>query len=291
MTTARQVTVAEFGEALRPLFDADPIRNSLPMGIVDIMIRSPGHYPGAVTWLAEDDLGVAVAGVLRTPPFPAVAIGQPTALAAVADAMYEGAADVPGVNGLEPAAHAFASAWCGRSGMTPQVAMQTTLHVLDAVQEVPQPPGAARDAGPDERELLVHWFEEFAAEAGVGGTRDQHLRSLQAAMGAEAGALLWDDADPVSFSLARWTSPAHARIGPVYTPPGHRRHGYATALVAHQTRRLLDAGAEACLLYTDQANPTSNAIYGRIGYRPVAAAVELEFASDEAPLGSSLRRH
>ena len=112
--------------------------------------------------------------------------------------------------------------------------------------------------------VLAGWFAEFAAEAGVGGTRDQHLRSLDAAMAAEAGAMLWDQGGPVSFSLARWTSPSHARIGPVYTPPGHRRQGYATALVAHQTRRLLDAGADVCLLYTDQANPTSNAIYARI---------------------------
>jgi predicted GNAT family acetyltransferase len=280
MTTVRQVTVAEFGDALRPLFDADPIRNSLPMGIVDIMLRTPETYPGAVTWLAEDRDGVAVAGALRTPPFPAIAIGEPAALTAVAAAMHEALADVPGVNGLEPAAHAFAGAWCARSGTTPKVAMRTTLHALDAVQDVPEPPGAVRDAEPDDRELLVNWFEEFAAEAGVGGTRDQHLRSLEAAMGAEAGALLWDDGGPVSFSLARWTSPAHARIGPVYTPPGHRRHGYATALVAHQTRRLLDAGAEVCLLFTDQANPTSNAIYARIGYRPVCNAVEIEFASE-----------
>jgi predicted GNAT family acetyltransferase len=277
MTAARQVTVTEFGAALRPLFDADPVRNSLPMGIVDIMIRRPDHYPGAVTWLAEDEHGVAVAGVMRTPPFPAIAIGEPAALPAVADAMHEAEAEVPGVNGLQPAAESFADAWCDRSGTTGTVAMRTTLHALDAVREVPQPPGAVRDAGEDDRELLVSWFEEFAAEAGVGGTRDQHLRSVDAAMAAEAGAMLWDHGGPASFSLARWTSPAHARIGPVYTPPGHRRQGYATALVAHQTGRLLDAGAEVCLLYTDQANPTSNAIYARIGYRPLCDAVEIQF--------------
>ena len=62
-------------------------------------------------------------------------------------------------------------------------------------------------------------------------------------------------------------------------PPRYRRHGYATALVAHQTQRLLDAGAETCLLYTDQANPTSNAIYAGIGYRPVCDAVEIAFGT------------
>ncbi|HEU0193010.1 MAG TPA: GNAT family N-acetyltransferase [Gaiellales bacterium] len=277
MTSAREVTVARFSDALRPLFDADPIRNSLPMGIVDVILRRPEQYPGAITWLAEDEHATAVAGVLRTPPFPAIAIGDPGALPAVAAAMYEASVELPGANGLEPSAEAFAAAWCARSGATPVVRMRTTLHALDALEEVPHPAGMVREARPDDREILVGWFEEFAAEAGVGGTRDQHIHSLNAAMDAEAGALIWDDGGPTSFSLARWTSPAHARIGPVYTPPRHRRRGYATALVAEHTRHLLRAGACTCLLYTDQANPTSNAIYGRIGYRPLCDAAEIAF--------------
>ena len=33
--------------------------------------------------------------------------------------------------------------------------------------------------------------------------------------------------------------------------------------------RLLEEGRSFCLLYTDLANPTSNAIYARIGYRGI----------------------
>ena len=32
---------------------------------------------------------------------------------------------------------------------------------------------------------------------------------------------------------------------------------------------LLDGGRRFCFLFTDLANPTSNSIYQRIGYRPV----------------------
>jgi predicted GNAT family acetyltransferase len=53
----------------------------------------------------------------------------------------------------------------------------------------------------------------------------------------------------------------------VYTPPEHRRRGYATALVADLSRHALRTGAERCMLFTDLANPTSNRIYARIGYR------------------------
>ncbi len=65
------------------------------------------------------------------------------------------------------------------------------------------------------------------------------------------------------------------RIGPVYTPPEHRGHGYASAAVAEISRRFLAAGSRPCL-FTDQANPVSNRIYQAIGYRPVVDMINLE---------------
>jgi predicted GNAT family acetyltransferase len=41
--------------------------------------------------------------------------------------------------------------------------------------------------------------------------------------------------------------------------------------------RVRDAGAEEVLLYTDLANPVSNSIYLRIGYRAVGDRVVLAF--------------
>jgi predicted GNAT family acetyltransferase len=47
-------------------------------------------------------------------------------------------------------------------------------------------------------------------------------------------------------------------------------------LTAHVTRQILATGAEACL-FTDLANPTSNSIYQRVGYRPVADVSQWAF--------------
>ena len=66
-------------------------------------------------------------------------------------------------------------------------------------------------------------------------------------------------------------------IGGVYTPPESRGHGYASACVAALSQRQLDAGRAFCALYTDLANPTSNSIYQKIGYRPVRASAMVEF--------------
>jgi hypothetical protein len=63
----------------------------------------------------------------------------------------------------------------------------------------------------------------------------------------------------------------------VYTPPRFRRRGYASALVAELSRRLLDDGRDYCFLYTDLANPTSNRIYMDVGYELVCESADYAF--------------
>jgi len=43
------------------------------------------------------------------------------------------------------------------------------------------------------------------------------------------------------------------------------------------SRAALDAGADHVVLFTDLANPTSNALHQRLGYRPVEDRVMLRF--------------
>jgi hypothetical protein len=40
---------------------------------------------------------------------------------------------------------------------------------------------------------------------------------------------------------------------------------------------MLEKGYSFCCLYTDLANPTSNSIYQKIGYRPVADSSQIRF--------------
>ena len=96
-----------------------------------------------------------------------------------------------------------------------------------------------------------------------------------------AGVMLWEaDGGPVSIACNTMPVTGMVRIGPVYTPPEARGHGYGSAATAALSQRLLKAGAEEVVLYTDLANPVSNSIYQRIGYRPVEDRVVLAFSAD-----------
>ena len=104
-------------------------------------------------------------------------------------------------------------------------------------------------------------------------------RNLESRFGSEGtGFWLWEDGgQPVSLAGFGGPTPTGIRIGPVYTPPEHRRRGYATTLVADLSSWLLGHGHRACFLYTDLANPTSNRIYVEIGYQRVCDAMEFSF--------------
>src|SRR4029453_1468977 len=113
--------------------------------------------------------------------------------------------------------------------------------------------------------LVVEWLVAFAEEALL---EAPHVEDAEATYRRRAedpnGAwLLWDDGGAVSLAAYGSPTPTGTRVGPVYTPPELRGHGYATSLVAELTAERLATGLDFCFLFTDLANPTSNAIYAR----------------------------
>lgn len=81
---------------------------------------------------------------------------------------------------------------------------------------------------------------------------------------------LWEHHAGRVASLAGRTTAAAGvtRVAPVYTPPEHRRRGYATTITARCSQEGLRRGAQGVVLLTDLGNSTSNAIYQQIGFRP-----------------------
>jgi predicted GNAT family acetyltransferase len=159
------------------------------------------------------------------------------------------------------------------------------IYALTTVVDPPEPAGASRLAGPADRNLLLQWIDDFAAEVlREGPQRDpgRHERSIDVRLGSgDAGFALWEvDGAPVSLVGFGGRTPNGIRVGPVYTPPEHRGRGYASALTARVSRLQLDRGKQFCFLYTDLANPTSNAIYTRIGYERICDSREIVFSGN-----------
>lgn len=273
---------AEFLHEAEPLLLADEARHNLILGIAGT-IRD-GLYEQHRLWLVRDG-GRPVAAALQTPPFNLI-LARPeseAALTALADAVAD--EELPGVVGSLPEVERFAELHGAHTGRRPHRTVSQGVYELDEVVPPPRPSGSARVAGELDRELAVRWFGAFADEAHPDGAgRDDAERAVDRRSSApNSGFLLWENGGEV-VSLAGWggATPNGIRIGPVYTPPELRGRGYATALTAELSQRLLDGdlfpgGRRFCFLYTDLENPTSNAIYERIGYRRVCESAEIAF--------------
>lgn len=146
--------------------------------------------------------------------------------------------------------------------------MRLRLHELSG-RPTPtrDPPGRPRPADLEDLDVAVRWMSAFESETGLHPTDVESLARER----LEAERLwLWERAESVVALAGRTAALAGvSRIGPVYTPPEHRRRGYGTAVTAACSADALDREAERVVLFTDLANPTSNGIYQTIGFRPL----------------------
>jgi predicted GNAT family acetyltransferase len=262
--------VAEFAALAAPVLAADPVRHTILLTVLDAAHR--GGAPVEAMVVARD--GGRVAGVgLRSPGRPMLVSALPVRSAdAVAELVAEVDPATPGVTGPVPDAERFARALAERTGARVEVVTRSRLFRLHELRApAPPVPGRARLAGPDDVELLGRWRRAFAVEAHEGGSADEDAEgAVRLGLRLGGAEVLWEvDGVAVSQAAARPVLAGTSRIGPVYTPPEHRRHGYAAAATAAASRWALDAGAERVLLFTDLANPTTNRLYPRIGYRAV----------------------
>ena len=250
------------------LLDAEA-ENNLILGLSRRISLEPHLFQPPLYFATIEDRGAVCGCVMRTPPhklivsrLPALAIPE-----LVAD-LREQFASLPAVLGPDPSTRALAELWARINGVTIEPGMRQRIYQLERVCEPERPAaGMLRVANHDDLELVVAWIEAFSEEAGVVATRARALAEERIKRGE---LFLWVDDEPRAMAAWAGATLNSVRIGYVYTPPVQRGRGYASICTASVSQLALDAGNRYCFLFTDLANPTSNAIYQRIGYRPVS---------------------
>ncbi|MBI0299950.1 GNAT family N-acetyltransferase, partial [Streptomyces sp. PRKS01-29] len=130
-----------------------------------------------------------------------------------------------------------------------------------------------------DRDLLITWYEGFAQETAA--LMDDVAAQVDDKLG-HGGITVWElDGRPVACAGISRTVAGMARVALVYTPPELRGRGYAGAATAAVSGAARAAGVKEVLLFTDLDNPTSNALYQRLGYRPVEDHLVLSFSAAE----------
>ena len=273
--------VAAFVSTTGTFLRSRPVQHTVLLTLVDTLQRLGPHACGPDDpvfgwWRTRSG---AIDGVLvQTPPRPMLFSALPAeAVPAAVDAV--GGRPLTAVNLTAEAVDAFVAEWRRRQHVTTRVARRTRLYRLDHLRPPdPSPPGRVRLAERADHDLVRGWFLVFHDE--IGEPRPDAPDEPLADRIDYGGVLLWEDGDrPVSMVISSRPEAGMVRVQSVYTPPALRGRGYAGATTAAASRSALDNGARDVVLFTDLANPTSNALYRRLGYRPVEDRVIVEFTA------------
>jgi uncharacterized protein len=263
-----------FLDAAGPFLADREAEHNLLFGIAANMITDPDRPMTAPPYFAafsRDDEVVAAA--LMTPPFNVVVscIDEPDAIPALAADLHRGRFPVPGITAPVDVARAFSERWAERHGVSVERTMGERIYRVVRVTRPDDVSGSIRTATPDDRDLLVEWVRDFLREA-IHRTDDGETKAVvDSALRTGARTFyLWEhEGRPVSLAGVTGPTPNGIRVGPVYTPPADRGHGFASAVTAAASQQQLDQGRRFVFLFTDVTNPTSNKIYRAIGYEPV----------------------
>ena len=270
---------AAYLDATEPLLLTDEARHNLMLGIAGNLRDHPGLYLEFHGWAVESD-GRVVGSALQTPPYNLVLARpmEPLGVEALAHALWDKRVELPGVTAAIPEVDDFVDVWLARARLERRARMRQRIYRLTSVRPVSGVRGRPRSATVADRKLLLEWVHAFARESFDDVDPKAAERQVDARLDRGAGGFaFWEDGEPVSLVGWGGQTPNGVRIGPVYTPPELRRQGYASALTASVSAKLLAAGRRFCFLYTDVENATANRIYAEIGYEPVCDSVDYAF--------------
>jgi len=264
--------VEEYDAIVSSFLARDPVRNTVLLTLLD-QLRTGGAFGDSGPWFAwASESHDVVGAALRTPPYKVALSGMSAAAATALGADLAGH-ELPGGFGDIDTVTAFATG----AGRRLRVGIHELQYVLTDLQAPPRVPGLARPFREDDADRYVTWMDGFVSETGVMRGGDE-LRSLHNRLRSGGALWFWEvDGEPVAMCGRSGLVCGVPRIGPVWTPIEHRQRGYAATITAEVCAEAFAAGAEACTLFADAANATSNGVYERIGFRRVAETVEADF--------------
>jgi len=280
--------VKEFYDDTYSILLKDEAQNMILLG--NLMIGYEGKdkhtWRDPVNWImgcVSSDQGILLTA-LMTPPFNITLYATDNqindeALACLVEGLIANEIPVPGVTSDKVLAKSFAKCYIRAMNMIAEVNYNQRIYELTEVNPEVEQIGKLRLAEASDLSFFPYWTEGLSQDA-LGGAGIVQNDSENYLYQINTGDLyiLEHDKMPVSMAKISRRIDKACGIGYVYTPPYFRKKGYASSCVAQLSQLALEEyGFEKCVLYTDLTNPTSNAIYQKIGYRPVCDSLEIKF--------------
>jgi len=280
-----------FLERVSPVLERDEEKYALPLGVGLRHYSSPeANQQDLLCALVETASGETRAAALRTAPHYLIVWSDPVsepALEMLADSLSSRGTALPGVTGPADASACFAGFWCARAGVEARLETRQQAYALRTLNPVRVPDGALRKARPIHAPLILCWINAMILETGSANQSPWTSEDVSVLIRSESAYLWFSPEGPAAMAYFNRPTRHSVAISGVFTPPEKRGNGFATALVAGMCARALNAGREIVTLFTDAANPISNAVYRRVGFHPVCVYHQYRFLSNQSALAES----
>lgn len=179
--------------------------------------------------------------------------------------------DLAGTVGPSVIADAFSSEWRALSNGHADLHWEMTFYTVERVEASRVPAGELRRASLEDQNALIPLAIAAAKDMNLPPQEQNPAEVEKRVRRNIAGArqFLWIDKGNIC-AIASYAEAFHnggPRIGLVFTRPELRGRGYGTAITGSVARLLLTEGQPWVSLFADKANPHSNRIYQRLGFR------------------------
>jgi ribosomal protein S18 acetylase RimI-like enzyme len=261
---------ADAFERCADLFAADPIGSN--------MVSTVLVHGGEVELLRVHDGERTLGAALAWGPGYTLAALLPGAAAPLADAL-------PTAERVQLFGHAHdavhvAGRWSERAGGAFTAEQIFRIYRLGDLR-IPDVTGDVAVADDSAAPLAAQWSVEFGTETGL--DVDPRSAAEQVARVIRNGRLrTWHvDGETVAQLFVSTACFGAVRIGAVYTPPEHRRHGYGSALTAAvAATELARPDVDEVMLNTQASNAATNRLYRRLGFESVGEILILWLEPD-----------
>jgi len=268
---AFQINPRDFLARCGAVLEKDPIEHNLILNLCQNAEKKQARGEvGDIRCAILSDSGDFVVAAVQTPPHNLVlSKAKGPDITALAETLVKHKFTFPGIVGPSDVAGSFTEQWTKLTGQQPIETVDQIIYMLKGRELLmPTVEGEMRMAGPDDAKLAAEWFVAFSKsalpKAEQVSAKDAKLRA-EALVNSGSVAFWTVKGKPVAQASVAGTDRV-VRISRVYTPPEHRGHGYASAVVANLTKMQLNQGKKMACLYADARNTKANSIYRKIGY-------------------------
>lgn len=274
MILNNHLDINSFLEVTLKYLEQNESLNNLMLGICNRIKTNPDYYEDVYMATVRENDELVLAAIMTVPQKLVVYSNMDKcdeAIELLVKDLLKRNIYIPGVVGPKELSRRTCDIWSKYVTSNIKLEMNMRVYELREVNKDLIGQGVFREANENDLDFIAQGIYEFEIDAGLNNTPEkgkcyeEASRRLQ-----EKNIFVWED-EGKAVSMAAKARPTKngVTVNLVYTPKNLRKKGYATSCVAALSQHLLDSGFKFCSLFTDLANPISNSIYMKIGYKPV----------------------